>query len=206
MKLRNPLILQQLTLPRGVSFVFNPTMGSKNDPGIENLKTDLLVLTQTSGSKMSEGMQRLDSSLGRALSKALMQNDFHGHTGESVLIDSGKLGGQQNYILVIGLGSYAEFNGRTVCAFMRKVLEVSKELGVEKITIPVFPNRQTEGQINLAGTAATLVCRVRMFADELPKLKEVELFCTPQARRHLQDGLFCRTPRCMVCVNPELGK
>ena len=205
MKLRNPLVLHHITLQRGVSFTLNPTMETKEDPGLENLNTDLLVLTQMSGAKMSHGMCKIDALLAGKLSESIEESGFTGKAGQSVLLDSGSLGSKQKWILLIGLGDVPHFNGRTVCAMMRLVLEVADEKKVTKITMPIFPNRQTEDELNLAGTAATLVCRVNMFAAQLPELKEVELFCTPQARRHLQDGLFGKTPRCMVCLNPELG-
>lgn len=205
-KMRNPLLVQQVTLPRGVTFVFNPSMGTAKDPGIENLDTDLLVLTQISGSHFSHGMQKIDEKLSGSLSKALQKQGFSGRSGESVLVDCRQIeNASQKYILVVGLGDLAHFKGYTVCALMRRVLETARELSVRKLTLPVFPNRQTEQSLNLAGSGAIIACRVALFG-ELPDLEEIEFFCTPQARRHLQDGIFARVPHCMVCGNPELGK
>jgi len=200
------LLVQQVTSPRGVTFVFNPSMGTKQDPGIENLQTDLLVLTQMSGSHMSHGMQKIDERLSGELSSAMKEAGFAGHAGESVLVDCRKIENAcQKFILVVGLGDLAHFKGYSVCGLMRRTLEVAKEHSVAKLTLPVFPNRQTEAVLNLAGSGAIIACRVATFG-ELPDLKEIEFFCTPQARRHLQKGLFAHVPHCMACANPELGK
>ena len=206
MKFHNPMIIRQVTLPRGVSFTLNPVMGTKEDPGIENLQTDLLVLTQMSCSHMSRGMSKIDAKLSGELSKTLAESKFEGKAGQTVLLDCRPIDGSQKHILVVGLGPAKNFNGKSVCALMRRTLEIANQLGVEKITMPIFPNRQTGSNLNLAGTVSTLVCRVQMFMDDLPKLKEIELFCTPQARPYLQNGLNGHTPRCMICLNPELGK
>lgn len=207
MKFHNQMILRSIDLPRGITFTLNPIMGTNEDPGIENLQTDLLVLTQMTSSQMSDGMQKINTKLSGALAKAIKDSAFSGRRGEHALVDCRKLtGSKPNYILVVGLGSHKDFNSFVVCGLMRLVLEVAKELGVQKITIPFMPNRQTEATVSLAASVNTLVCKVRMFQDDLPNLQDVELFCTPQARKYLQDGLMGHTPRCMLCRNPELGK
>ncbi len=204
--MRNPLVVHQVTLPTGVTFVFNSSMGTNQDVGIENLNTDLLVLTQMSCSHMSGGMEKIDAKLDAELSKAIEKNKFTGKDGETVLLDhSGDPSASQRYILLVGLGDLRHFKGITVCGLMRKALEVAKELGVSKMTLPIFPNRQSDQQLNLVGSAAIISCRTASFGD-LPHLKEIELFCTPQARRHLQDGILTRAPHCVVCGNPELGE
>ncbi len=206
MKFHNPMILRSIDLPRGITFTLNPIMGTHEDPGIDNLETDLLVLTQMSGSMMSEGMQKIDRKLSGALAKALAQNDFRGKAGQSTVLNCQEISdSKQKFILVVGLGSHKQFNSFTICGLMRLVLEVANKLAVKKITIPFMPNRQTEEKVSLAASVNTLVCKVRMFADDLPNLQEVELFCTPQARQYLQDGLMGHTPRCMLCRNPKLG-
>lgn len=203
--MHNPLLVQQMTLPTGVTFVFNPSMGTNADPGIENIDTDLLVLTQMTESHMSQGMQKIDEKLDGALSKVMKEQNFSAQAGESVLVDcKDHSAASQRFVLVVGLGDLRKFKGYTVCGLMRKALETAKELGVRKMTLPIFPNRQTEQELNLAGSGAIIACRVATFG-ELPKLEEIELFCTPQARRHLQKGLFVHAPHCMVCADPELG-
>lgn len=207
MKFRNPMILRSIDLPRGITFTLNPIMGTNEDPGIENLDTDLLVFTQMRSSKMSEGMMKIDNKLSGALSKAVKENGFSGKAGESVVVEcQSPSTSKQKYLLLVGLGSYKNFNSFVVCGMMRLVLEEAQKRGVKKITIPFMPNRQTEDKVSLTASVNTLVCKVRMFQDDLPKLQEVELFCTPQARQYLQDGLMGHTPRCMICRNPELGK
>jgi hypothetical protein len=207
MKFHNPMILRSIDLPRGITFTLNPIMGTQEDPGIENLETDLLVLTQMTSSKMSEGMQKIDRKLSGALSAAMKERAFGGDRGDFIVVDCRSISGaKQKYVLVAGLGSHKSFNSFVICGLMRLVLEEAQKLGVQKLTIPFMPNRQTEAQVSLAASVNTLVCKVRMFQDDLPKLQEVELFCTPQARQYLQDGLMGHTPRCMLCRNPELSK
>jgi hypothetical protein len=202
---RNPLVVHHVNLSTGVSVTLNGSMGTNDDPGIENHETDLLVLTQMSCSHLSEGAQKIDSKLNSALSKAIKEANFTGLSGETVLLDcrSNPLASQK-YILLVGLGDLRYFKGSTVCGLMRKSLEVAKELGVRKMTMSVFPNRQTEGELTLAGSAAIMTCRVETFG-KIANLEEIEFFCTPQARRHFQDGLLTKTPHCTACSNPHLG-
>jgi hypothetical protein len=203
MKLHNPMIVQSVCTSNGVNIVFNPSMGTNDDPGIENLSTDLLVLTQMSNAHMSQGTQKIDKKLGGTISKAIAAQGFTGQAAETILLDCAKFKNEQRYVLLVGLGDPAHFKGYTVCGLMRTVLETARELGVAKITMPIFPNRQTEDELTLAGTAAIMSCRVSTFG-KLPKLEEIELFCTPQARRHLQGGLICKVPHCENCANPKL--
>lgn len=203
MNLHNPMIVQSVCTPNGVNFVFNPSMGTRDDPGIENLATDLLVLTQMEGAHLSQGSQKIDQKLGGALSRAIAEQNFSGRAGEKVLIDCQAFKTGQRYVLLVGLGDLAHFKGYTVCGLMRTVLETARTLGVAKVTLPIFPNRQTEDELTLAGSAAIMSCRVATFG-KLPHLQELELFCTPQARRHLQGGLLCKTPHCVDCANPKL--
>ena len=204
MKFHNPMVVQSFSLQRGVTFTLNSCLGTQDDPGVENIVTDLLVLGEMANCRLP-AVEALDAKLGGKVAAALADVNFTGQAGESVLVKVNDPAASQKYILVIGLGDIVHYNGRSVCGFTRKVLEVAKELGVEKISIPFFPNRQTEEKVCLAATAATMVCRVTMFIPSLPNLKEIEIISTPQARRHLQDGLFGRTPRCIICTNPELG-
>lgn len=205
--MRNPLVVQQVTLARGVTFTFNPSMGTKEDPGIENLETGMLVLTQMAGSHLSRGMQKIDELLCGGLSKALGSESFTGQAGESVLLDCRKIDAcKQDYILVVGLGELSKFKGYSICGLMRLTLEAAVKTGVGKITLPVFPNRQTEAILNLAGSAAIIAFRVATFKSQLPELEELEFFCTPQAKRHLERGLLAKSPHCVACANPELGK
>lgn len=204
-KMRSPLVMQELTLPRGITFVFNPTMGSSKDEGIENLETDLLVLTQMESAHMSTGCRKIDALLGGIIEAQIKESGFKGSSGQHLLIDLSKSpAARQKYILLVGLGDYRRFNGRSVCALTFLILDTASKLKVQKLTLPIFPGRQSEGNINLAGTAAIIACRVQTFASRLPELQTFEFFCTSQARKHLQDGLMAKIPHCMICSNPEL--
>lgn len=205
MKFHNPMVVHSFSLQRGVTFTLNGCIGTQEDPGVENIVTDLLVLGEMANSRQP-AIDAIDAKIGGKIAAAVAEQKFTGQAGESILVKVAEPGSSQKYVLIIGLGDLAHYNGRTVCGFTRKVLEVAKELGVEKVSIPFFPNRQTEDEVSLAATAATMVCRVNMFLPSLPNLKEIELLSTPQARRHVQDGLFGKTPRCIICTNPELGQ
>jgi len=203
---QNPLVVQQVKLQNGIWVTFNASMGTADDVGIENLQTDLLVVTQMTDSRMSGGMEKIDAKLNLALSKAITEKKFEGRSGEMVLLDCRSTEhASQKYILLVGLGRAQDMTGKTACGLMRRAMEVAKTLGVKKITMPIMPNRQSVYALNLAGSAAIMVCRAATFG-QVPSLEEIELFCTPQARRFLQDGLLTRPPHCTVCDNPELGK
>src|SRR5579883_1682490 len=152
MKLHNPMVVQSVCTPNGVNIVFNPSMGTNDDPGIENLQTDLLVLTQMEGAHLSQGAAKIDKKLSGALSQAISRAKFSGKAGEKILLDCAKFDCGQQYILLVGLGDLAHFKGYTICGLTRLLLETARELKVSKVTLPIFPNRQTEEELTLAGS------------------------------------------------------
>ncbi len=187
-----------------------PVLGKKVTLVEEFLETDLLVLTGMEGTRSGGFVRELDDRLGGALSKAKKEAGFRGVLGSHVLIDLAKQGvspARPRYILLVGLGDYKTFTLPIICGLMRLALEKAVELGVERLTLPVIPNRLSQHTINLIGTGSIIHCRVEerfMLHGSIGNLKEVNLLCTPQAKKHLDEGLSCQTPRCPICPDPRI--
>lgn len=189
-----------------------PVLGRKAKLVPEFFDTDMLVLTQMEGTQAGGYFKLLDEHLGEAISRAKEKAGFHGARGSSHLLDLSKEGlnrDRPRYIFLVGLGKSKDFTLPVVCGMTRMVLEKAAELLVERVSLPISSNRLTQQSLNLIGTGSIINCRLEeRYAQHgsIGDLKELKILCTPQARKHLEEGLRCSTPRCPICPDLRIDK
>lgn len=100
---------------------------------------------------------------------------------------------------------YASFGQITACSFFRLAIATAASLKARHIILPVLPRRLSEEVFSLRRTGAVLRCRVeeRALKNELGDLETIEIVCTPQARRYIEEGLRVAGPRCHSCSDPS---
>lgn len=185
-------------------FVICSKLGTKSDPGLAGIETDLLVLTAATNANLSRLFSRAGESLGGALAEATASSQFTGQISDAPVVVAGGKHSRARFVMLAGIGSFALFRGETVCHLFQRVLEVARAKGAKKITLVIPPNRQTEERINLKGTAAIVACRLGCYLQQHPDFAaalQVEFYCTPQAARFLSQGLAVKAPRCSVCTD-----
>lgn len=184
-----------------VAFVISPIFGKRMDD-IEELDTDLLVLTKLDHMYMGRGSARFDELLDGTISEHLRDAHMTGKKGDHQIFATTHNGIRS--VLLIGLGTPGEFSRPTLCGLYRLILDTARERGIRKVTIPIFPDRLTD--INLSGALAVLRCRVAetLHASGLGNLAEIELLCTPQARRYIEDGLNVSGTLCGTCFDHKI--
>lgn len=171
---------------------------------------ELVVITVMAGMQLNPLGRSLDASVDGAITKEMECHSFTGYLGQKLLVDlveKGYPAASHRYVLIVGLGDFWAFDHRTACALFRLALDSAVELGVERLILPIVPHRSTEQSLNLLGTAAIMRCRIeeRWLAHAgLKNLKTVEILCAPQARKHLEEGLAIKGPRCLPCTDPAL--
>lgn len=172
---------------------FTLTTGSKS--AVMGLRdTPLLVLGTMSGMGLGSQYAELDRELGGAISEAIAEKGFQGNLGKYFLLELQRDGAPQN-VLVIGLGSPEKFNRKAINRVIQTAVAQAVKLGAPKMTIPVLPNRQTQGTLNLRGQAfmirEAVEQKLGQFEDKEGAL-EVEFLCSPQAKPQLAKGLACK--------------
>jgi len=155
----------------------------------ENIQTDMLLIGKFAGMKLSEGAHSI-------LSSSTVGGDdteFTGDENEYKLVDA-PAGSPQKKILFFGLGRAQRFGSHILRKLAETMVDQAIAAGCDKITIPVLPNRLTQGNITLSATAHIISCVARSKVEQMEGAKTltIEFACTPQARRHLQAGVRAR--------------
>lgn len=170
----------------------SPILGASGSMG--DVRTDMLVLTQLAGIPI-QAPSTLDESVRRLISRKAAGARFKGELGQYVLIDLDPRhypASTQRYILLVGVGAPNKFDSKTACTVFQVVVEQALKLGIEQVTIPFTSNRLTAANLNMRGTAHLLKEVVETTIAQLtrePELDEVQIVCTPQARKHIAQGL-----------------
>jgi len=183
-----------------------PTMGKSGSLEVPEIRTDLLMLTKLAGMPLGPTPSAVDRALDGLIGRKMKDAEFTGEQGQHLLVDLN--GGShsarpQRAILLVGLGSAQKFCGKVACQVFRLVIDQAVEQGITQVTIPFAPNRMTVSSLNLKGTAHIL----REVVDERlsgrkgarASLKEIQVLCTPQARKHIQEGLDIPSRHKSVC-------
>jgi hypothetical protein len=169
-------------------------------------KFDLVIVTKMQGRKLPSYAQTLDSALDGVISRT---TELVGPRGSHRLIwleQYKPCPGWLKYLFVVGLGHEEEYDAKATCGLVQTILQESVVLGAKTVALLVSPHRLTEEGINLKGTAAVIRCRAEAFASRARRCMpdELTLICSPQAHRHLVDGLAIAAPRCRFCTSPSL--
>lgn len=171
---------------------------------------ELIVVTVMAGMQLNAFGRSLDALVGQTISREMASHSFTGYLGQKLLVDlveKGYPAAPHRYVLVVGLGDFWSFDHRTACALFRLALDTAVELAVKRLVLPIVPHRSTEHGLNLIGTAAIMRCRIEerwLAHGGLKNLETVEVLCAPQARKHLEEGLAIKGPRCLPCTDPAL--
>jgi len=177
-------------------FTISPLLKAGGEPGIERIETPLLMLTKFSGMGMPDDLKPLIDASEGVIERRLKARGFGGNSGEQVCINLGA-DCAQDRVLFVGLGKAQSFCCATVREMVTNAVDRAVALKVNRLTIPIIPNRITQGSMKLKGTAS-LIKRVASRVLESKRgdgTLEIEIACTPQAKRFLESGLQCRVDR-----------
>lgn len=134
-------------------FLVNPSLNTANPHvTVDNIRTDMLMLTAMRGLGLGPGPQALDKRVNGKLSEKIKQKKFKGDLSENLLLE---LDGEHpaRSVLLIGLGRPSTFN---YCG-LREALTVAVKRAVsmdcKRITLEIPKDRLTAGTMNLRGMA-----------------------------------------------------
>ena len=186
-------------------FSINTSLRAGEDGGLQNVRTPLLMLTKFSGMGLGDEMKRVDAAYEGRICSAITRKGFKGNRGEHLSLNLGE-DSDIGRILFVGLGKSGNFGCETVRDLVRLTINRAVALKQTRVTVPILPNRLTQTNLNLRGTAHI----IRSVAEDVLSAKkgdgelEIELLCTPQAKRHVEAGLNCQPRRsCKVCDEQE---
>jgi len=176
-----------------INSTFTVTTGSKT--AVLGLReTPMLVLGTMSGMGLGSQIADLDQHLGGVIAAEISKKGFQGDLGKNFVLELDQPGAPEN-VLVLGLGSPAKFDRKAITRAIQIAVSRAVKLGCSKLTIPILPNRQTQGTLNLRGQAYIIREAVEKKLKELEEKEgtlEIEFLCTPQAKSHLAKGLACK--------------
>ncbi len=174
------------------SFVFVPEMGRKS---IDEIESDLVLVPVLAGMKVPRDLHARNEGVGDLIKEAIREQGFQGKRGQRLLVETDLPGfdsQSQRHVLLAGLGRPDRFCGGTAYEVFHKLIEEAISLGVSRITIPFAPNRGTSACLNMKGMGHKLHLALHNCVSKIDhpiKLKELQIYCTPQARPHIQKGL-----------------
>jgi hypothetical protein len=174
-----------------IKFVFVPTIGRAP---LDELDTDLALITKVHAMDLPAAVRIGDSDVLRHITDTI-RSEFPGRRGTyKVLNVPLKNSRRENgrHLLFFGLGPCQTYNGNIVCDTFRTLFTQALELRSESVTVPFIPNPMTKDCLSHKSTALWLkdVLRQVLEKHEGPvSLREVKLWCSPAAVRHIRKAL-----------------
>lgn len=173
-------------------FLFEARMGRES---IEDIQSDLVLIPVLSGMKVPRDLHADNPELGELIKQAIKDNDFHGKRGETLIVETelpSSTGDGGRKLLLAGLGRADKFCAGAAESVFSALVDEACRLNAVRVTIPFIPNRGTGACLNMKGMAhrmnVALSKRLADKGDEV-SLTEVQIFCTPQAKPHIEQGL-----------------
>ncbi|MBX9686752.1 MAG: hypothetical protein K2X27_08620 [Candidatus Obscuribacterales bacterium] len=174
------------------NFTFAAVMGRKS---IDEISTDLVLVPVLCGMNVPRDLHTKSSGVGDFIKAAIKDSGFEGKRGEKLLLDTelpGSTASSSRHVLVSGLGRHDQFCAGTAFDVFVQCIEEAIRLNAVRVTIPFAPNRGTGSCLNMKGMghklkAAVAHCFSRL--DAPVSLKEVQIYCTAQAKSFIQQGL-----------------
>lgn len=169
-----------------------PLMGRKS---LDDLDTDLVLLPVLAGMKVPRDLHARKTAVAELIKQSIKDEDFQGKRGETLLINVDSDSSQEKpgpKVLLAGLGRHDQFCGRVAFQMFKLLIEEAIEQKARRVTIPFVPNRGTSSCLTMKGMAHKLnlaVTRVFEEQDREVALRELQIFCTPQAKLHIEKGL-----------------
>ncbi len=173
------------------TFTFAPLMGRSP---LDVLETDMVLMTKLYRMDVPASMHVRNPDVAEMLKDSLREQ-FAGKKGTSQLLEAplpNSRGQSGRYIFLFGLGPAESYTGQVACQTFEVFLKKALELGVERVTIPFIPNPMTKTSLTHKATAYKLkqvVARVLSEHEGPVELKEIQIYCTPPAVRHIKHGL-----------------
>lgn len=169
---------------------FSILTSSKQDGGVEDVRTPMLMLTKIQGMGLGAGPRAVDNVHDGMLTQAIDEQGFKGTLAEVLTVDLGD-SGLRNHLLLMGLGPVELFTPCGLSDVIEAALDAALEKGVRKLTVPVVANRMTSFSINLLGTAHIIrqTAERKLSSINSDDTMEIEFLCRPQAKRHITEGL-----------------
>ena len=175
-----------------LEFLFASRMGRES---IEDLESDLVLIPVLSGMKVPRDLRADTPGVGELIKQSIKQNDFHGKRGERLLINTPlptTTSGSGRIVLLAGLGRADKFCAGAALEVFDALVDEACRSNVKRITIPFIPNRGTGNCLTMKGMAHKLNIAInrRLSQQEgVVALSEVQIFCTTQAKPHIEQGL-----------------
>ena len=182
----------QLFHPDKPKFVFVAELGRKS---IDEIESDLVLVPVLAGMKVPRELHSRHEGVGELIKSAIKDGGFEGKRGDHLLLATdlcGSCGDANRHVFVAGIGRAEKFTGRTAFDVFQKIIEEAIRLDVQRVMIPFAPNRGTKGGINMKGMGHKLKMAVNAVFSRLEhpvRLTEVQIYCTPQAKPHIEKGL-----------------
>lgn len=172
-------------------FTTAPTLNSREkDRGVASINTDMVLLTKVFGTGMGPGVVSFDKLLGGRIAKRIEQKGFKGQLGEHLSLKLGD-GFNQKCAFVVGLGPASKYDECGLRAVIKTAVEHSLKYGYTKLSVLIVPKSQLS--LSVTGTAFAIKEAVEEQLAAIAAKKEgtleVELVCTPQAKRYIEKGL-----------------
>ncbi len=173
-------------------FTFETSLGRRS---IEDVPTDMVLIPMLYGMSVPQSLKSTNADVAEQIVGAIKLNGFEGKRGTSLPVEttlSDSTGSGNRIVLLAGLGRPQCFDANVAESVFGKLIDEAIARGVQQITIPFIANRMTKQCLNLKGTAHRLKKAVAArFASltEPVALREIQIYCSPQARSHIEKGL-----------------
>jgi hypothetical protein len=166
----------------------------------------LLVLTKQQHTVSAGPFSRMDNALDGALTRAMHEANFDGSLGSHLLVEVNTGDQPLRHVLLVGMGTSDQGIRPNFCGLYRLAIDTANQLGVDNLGMTIWPGRLTADFMNLKGMLATLQCRAAERLQSTPHatLRQIKIFCTAQARRHVEAGLQVDHQLCAVCRDPRI--
>lgn len=181
---------QAMVMP---TFTFLTKMGQVP---IDEIQTDFILVPMLQGMKVHEALRVRDQEIGEQVRAVIKESSFEGKRGTHLAVLTslpGKKADSKRWVFLAGLGEFHCYGPRTVNEVFESMLREALERKVECITIPFVSNRGTSNCLNHGATAYHLKTAVHKVIAEYPpqqvELKNIQIFCAPQAKSHIRQGL-----------------
>lgn len=174
------------------AFTIVPLLGKSS---LDSVGADLMLITMVQGMRVPSKLYAMDARVGGTIKDKIKSAHFGGRRGQSLLFDVPLTDGDaKRKVLLHGIGRSEEYCGEVACEVFGKLIDEALEAGSSTVVVPLLAGGAAGGCVNIRSTVIKLR---RMLAHKLAScdagkaatIKEIKLFCTPQAKRHVQDGL-----------------
>lgn len=173
-------------------FTFETSLGRRS---IEDVPTDMVMIPVLYGMSVPQSLKAGNENVAEQIVSAIKLNSFEGKRGtnlavETSLVDS--TGDGKRVVLLAGLGRPQCFGADVAEAVFGQMIDEAIARKMVEITIPFIANRMTKQCLNLKGTAHRLKKAVHSRFAVLTgpvALREIKIYCSPQARPHIEKGL-----------------